>query len=95
MLVRAPVSVLAPTPTLALARATVPRWATVPRRATVPATVPAKGGLRIRVNRDFLLDALAAGAQDQLVLELDGPITPLAVRVPGRETFSLLMPVRR
>jgi DNA polymerase-3 subunit beta len=46
--------------------------------------------LRVGVNRDFLLDALTG--HDQLVLELDGPITPLAVRVPGGD-WSLLMPV--
>lgn len=49
--------------------------------------------LRIGVNREFLLQALTASGQGQLVLELDGPITPLAVRVPGNApTFSILMP---
>lgn len=48
-------------------------------------------GLRVAVNRDFLLDAI--GRHDQLVLELDGPVTPLAVRVPGGPDWSLLMPV--
>lgn len=49
----------------------------------------------VAVNREFLLQALDAGGAGQLVLELDGPITPLAIRVPGDETrFSLLMPVR-
>lgn len=48
--------------------------------------------LRVGVNRDFLLDAL--GSYDQLVLELDGPITPLAIRIPDRADWSLLMPVR-
>jgi DNA polymerase-3 subunit beta len=47
--------------------------------------------LRVGVNRDYLLDAL--GGHDQLVLELDGPITPLAIRVAGRPDWSLLMPV--
>lgn len=47
----------------------------------------------IAVNREFLLQALDAGGAGQLVLELDGPIKPLAVR--GTDTFSLLMPVRR
>jgi len=47
--------------------------------------------LQVGVNRDFLLDALADHAQ--LTLELDGPITPLAVRIPGRADWSLLMPV--
>ncbi|MEU2156836.1 MerR family transcriptional regulator [Streptomyces sp. NPDC019396] len=49
----------------------------------------------IGVNRDFLLQALAAGARDRLVLELGGPTAPLAIRRPDTEhTFSLLMPVR-
>jgi DNA polymerase III subunit beta len=47
--------------------------------------------LQVGVNRDFLLDAL--GDHAQLTLELDGPITPLAIRVPGRADWSLLMPV--
>jgi DNA-binding transcriptional MerR regulator len=47
----------------------------------------------IAVNREFLLQALDAGGAGQLVLELDGPIKPLAVR--GTGTFSILMPVRR
>lgn len=47
--------------------------------------------LAVGVNRDFLLDAL--GTHDQLVLELDGPITPLAIRLPDRPDWSLLMPV--
>ena len=51
----------------------------------------AGGTLAVGVNRDFLLDAL--GRHDRLVLELDGPITPLAIRVPDRDDWSLLMPV--
>lgn len=47
----------------------------------------------IAVNREFLLQALDAGGAGQLVLELDGPIKPLAVR--GTGSFSILMPVRR
>ena len=47
--------------------------------------------LAVGVNRDYLLDAL--GTHDQLVLELDGPITPLAIRRPGHADWSLLMPV--
>ncbi|MFC9324976.1 MerR family transcriptional regulator [Kitasatospora sp. NPDC057015] len=51
--------------------------------------------LQIAVDREFLLDALGAGGSEQLVLELGGPIAPLAIRGPGREdAFSLLMPVR-
>ena len=57
--------------------------------------VLSSGADHVGVNREFLLDALDAGGPGQLVLELDGPIQPLAVRVPGDEwTFSLLMPVR-
>ncbi|MEV4756410.1 MerR family transcriptional regulator [Micromonospora sp. NPDC049559] len=59
------------------------------------------GTAHVAVNREFLLDALEAGvrarpgAPGQLVLELDGPIGPLAVRVPGDErSFSVLMPFR-
>jgi DNA-binding transcriptional MerR regulator len=48
--------------------------------------------LRVGVNRDFLLDALAGHAQ--LTLDLDEPITPLAIRLPDRPDWSLLMPVR-
>ena len=48
----------------------------------------------VAVNREFLLQALDAGGAGQLVLELDGPIHPLAVRVPGEPRFSILMPVR-
>ncbi|WP_431987236.1 MerR family transcriptional regulator [Streptomyces griseoflavus] len=49
----------------------------------------------VAVNRAFLLDALAAGARDRLVLESGAPTTPLVVRRPeDAGTFSLLMPVR-
>ena len=52
-------------------------------------------GFRIAVNREYLLDALDAGDRGQLLLELDGPIAPLAVRRPDDEhAFSILMPVR-
>ncbi|MEU5386254.1 MerR family transcriptional regulator [Kitasatospora cineracea] len=50
--------------------------------------------LLVHVNRDFLLQA--AGTAEQLVLELGGPIAPLAIRFPSRaDTFSLLMPIAR
>jgi DNA polymerase III subunit beta len=49
----------------------------------------------VAVRREFLLEALDAGAAGQLVLELDGPIKPLAFRVPGDDSrLSILMPVR-
>ncbi|MGV9806504.1 DNA polymerase III subunit beta family protein [Micromonospora chersina] len=55
----------------------------------------APDGLRVGVNREYLLEALDAGGRGQLVLELDGPIAPLAVRRPDDEdVFSILMPVR-
>jgi DNA-binding transcriptional MerR regulator len=55
----------------------------------------ADGGLRVQVNRAFLLEAVNAGAAEQLVLEFGGPIAPLAIRFPERAgTFSLLMPTR-
>ncbi|MFC7527843.1 MerR family transcriptional regulator [Actinoplanes sp. GCM10030250] len=56
----------------------------------------ADGDAHVAVNREFLLQALDAGGSGQLVLELDGPVRPLAVRVPGDESrFSILMPVRQ
>ncbi|MFF2350072.1 MerR family transcriptional regulator [Kitasatospora sp. NPDC058115] len=63
--------------------------------ADAGAGVPGPDALRVAVNRDFLLEALPAGADGPLVLELGGPIAPLAIRTPGRPgTFSVLMPVR-
>ena len=50
------------------------------------------GPHRVAVNREFLLAALDAGGPGQLVLELDGPIMPLALR--GTDSFAVLMPVR-
>jgi DNA-binding transcriptional MerR regulator len=50
---------------------------------------------RVAVNRGFLLDALAAGGRDRLVLELTAPTAPITIRRPDDESgFSLLMPVR-
>jgi DNA polymerase III sliding clamp (beta) subunit (PCNA family) len=56
---------------------------------------PSPGAVRVGVNPGFLLEALAAAGQPQLVLELDGPITPLVFRPaePESEAFSMLMPV--
>ncbi|WP_174530871.1 MerR family transcriptional regulator [Micromonospora maritima] len=63
-------------------------------RLVDPAAAPVADGLRVGVNREYLLDALGAG-DGQLVLELDGPITPLAVRrADDAHAFSVLMPVR-
>jgi DNA polymerase-3 subunit beta len=77
-----PVSILAPDPAGGLRLAGESEWA-------------ADAEAHVAVNREFLLQALAAGGTGQLVLELDGPIKPLAVRVPGDESrFSILMPVR-
>ncbi len=51
--------------------------------------------VRVGVNAGYLLEALDAGDRGQLVLELDGPITPLAVRRPDdTDAFSILMPIR-
>ncbi|WP_062031745.1 MerR family transcriptional regulator [Streptomyces griseorubiginosus] len=53
---------------------------------------------RVAVNRDFLLDAvdaLAAGSDDRLALELVTPTAPITIRrSDDEEAFSLLMPVR-
>jgi DNA-binding transcriptional MerR regulator len=68
---------------------------TGPDGAEQTATVLTLGPVEIGLNREFLLEALDAGGAGQLVLELDGPITPLAIRVPDRvDDISLLMPVR-
>ncbi len=50
---------------------------------------------RVAVNREFLLEALASGARDRLILEFGAPTAPVAIRRPEDEdTFSILMPVR-
>ena len=55
----------------------------------------ATGPLQLGLNREFLLQALDATHSTELILELDGPIAPLAIRDPERAgTVSLLMPVR-
>ncbi|TDB69964.1 MerR family transcriptional regulator [Micromonospora sp. KC723] len=52
-------------------------------------------GVRVGVDGRYLLDALDAAGGGQLVLELDGPIAPLAIRRPDDEdAFSILMPIR-
>lgn len=46
-------------------------------------------------NREFLLEAIDAGGADQLVLALDGPISPLVILDPDHpDDMSLLMPTR-
>ncbi|WP_116507784.1 MerR family transcriptional regulator [Micromonospora sp. B006] len=63
-------------------------------RLVDPAGAAGADALRVGVNREYLLDALGSG-DGQLVLELDGPITPLAVRrADDADAFSVLMPVR-
>ena len=53
------------------------------------------GVLELGLDREFLLQALDASVSSQLVLELDGPIAPLALRDPERPgSVSLLMPIR-
>ncbi|MFJ1732732.1 MerR family transcriptional regulator [Streptomyces sp. NPDC088254] len=50
---------------------------------------------RVAVNRRFLLDALAAGGRDRLVLELGAPNAPIVLRrLDDADAFSILMPVR-
>ncbi|HET9897912.1 MAG TPA: MerR family transcriptional regulator [Streptosporangiaceae bacterium] len=49
----------------------------------------------VAVNREYLLQALAAGGRDQLMLEFGAPNAPLAIRrTDAEDTFSLLMPIR-
>ena len=54
--------------------------------------------LEVGVNPEFLLQAITAIGQDddaQLVLGLDGPISPLVLSDAARpEAMSLLMPIR-
>ncbi|WP_455644423.1 DNA polymerase III subunit beta family protein [Micromonospora carbonacea] len=55
----------------------------------------APDAVRLGVNGRYLLDALDAGDRGQLLLELDGPISPLAVRRPDdADAYSILMPIR-
>jgi DNA-binding transcriptional MerR regulator len=68
---------------------------TGPDGAEETATVLTFGDVEMGVNRAFLLEALDAGDAGQLVLELDGPLSPLAIRDPRRPgDVSLLMPIR-
>ncbi len=68
---------------------------TGPDGSVETATVLTLAGVEVGVNRAFLLEALDAGAAGQLVLELDGPLAPLALRDPCRPgDVHLLMPIR-
>jgi DNA polymerase III sliding clamp (beta) subunit (PCNA family) len=61
----------------------------------VSVAAESEDGIRLGVNREFLLEALTAGRGEQLMLELDGPIGPLIIRNPDSpDSYSLLMPVR-
>ncbi|MEU4398993.1 MerR family transcriptional regulator [Micromonospora orduensis] len=61
----------------------------------LPADEAGAGAVHVGVNGGYLLDALNAAGAAQLVLELDGPVAPLAVRRPDdADTFSVLMPIR-
>ncbi|NEK85926.1 MerR family transcriptional regulator [Blastococcus saxobsidens] len=67
---------------------------TGPDGAEETATVLTLGAVELGVNREFLLEALDAEASGQLVLDLDGPLAPLAIRDPRRPgDVSLLMPI--
>jgi DNA polymerase III sliding clamp (beta) subunit (PCNA family) len=59
-----------------------------------PDGVRVSDGHGVAVNREFLLEALDAGGDGQLLLTLDGPITPLAISAESPRSVSLLMPVR-
>jgi DNA polymerase III subunit beta len=59
-----------------------------------PAGIRVTDGPGVAVNREFLLDALDAGGEGQLLLSLDGPIMPLLISSRSPRSVSLLMPVR-
>ncbi|WDM15544.1 MerR family transcriptional regulator [Streptomyces lavenduligriseus] len=60
-----------------------------------PDAALADARLKVAVNSVFLMQALDALGRDQLVLELDGPVTPLTIRLPDTNSaLSVLMPVR-
>lgn len=59
-----------------------------------PDGIQVTDGPGLAVNREFLLEALDASGAGQLLLTLDGPITPLAITAESPRSVSLLMPVR-
>jgi DNA polymerase III subunit beta len=59
-----------------------------------PDGIRVSDGAGVAVNREFLLEALDAGGDGQLLLTLDGPITPLVITARSSRSVSLLMPVR-
>ncbi|WP_209313861.1 MerR family transcriptional regulator [Blastococcus sp. TF02A_35] len=68
---------------------------TGPDGAEETATVLTLGPVEVGVNREFLLQALEAEGAGQLVLDLDGPLAPLAIHDPRRPgDVSLVMPIR-
>jgi DNA-binding transcriptional MerR regulator len=68
---------------------------TGPDGAEETATVLTFADVEVGVNREFLLEALDAGGAGQLVLELDGPLAPLALRDPRRPgDVRMVMPIR-
>ena len=68
---------------------------TGPDGAEETAAVLTLADVELGVNQGFLLEALDAEASGQLVLDLDGPLAPLAIRDPRRPgDVSLLMPIR-
>ena len=78
-----------------VAAAPTRRVPTGPDGAEETATVLTLGDVELGVNREFLLQALDAEGAGQLVLDLDGPLAPLALRDPRRPgDVSLLMPIR-
>lgn len=65
-------------------------------RVVAPADWDSDDPDQFAVNPEFLLQALDAGGDGQLVLDLDDPIRPLAIRTTtDSERFSVLMPIRR
>ena len=64
-------------------------------RPRQPSTTARSGRQRGRGGSGDMLEAVAAGGDGQLMLELDGPIRPLAVRrADDTRAFSMLMPIR-